>query len=322
MRAFSSLFLAIVCSASPGVRADPAAGFPAGQAIKIVVPFTSGSGADSSARFMAEKLARQLDATVIVDNKPGANGVLAVQAVRAAPADGHTILLASNSIIAVNQLLIKALAYDPVQDLQPIGSGLRSMNVLVTGAHSPLRTLEGAISASHARADGLTLGTYSAGYMLVARWLGSSTGLKFSNIPYKGGAATMTDVAGGSLDLALVDSSGALALIQAGKLHPIAVTGATRHPLIDAPTVRESGYKDFVQYSWTSFYVDAKTPAPSVARLNDALRAINASAESREYAKTTGGELMALDAAAMRRWQLEEIARFRRIAQQAGIEPR
>lgn len=320
MRVIKRFALAFLCSATLGAHAQSASGFPS-QTIKVVVPFTAGSGSDTSARFFAEQLSRVLHATVIVDNKPGASGVIAVQAVKSALPDGHTILLASNSLVAVNPLVIKALPYDPVQDIQPIGGGTRGMNVLVTNPSSNIRTLEDAVRTSKAKPDGLMLGTYSAGYQLAALWLGATTGLKFTNISYKGGASTMTDVVGGNLDLALVDSSGALALIQGGKLRPIAVTGETRHPMIDAPTVRESGYRDFVQYSWTSFYVDAKTPAPIVAKLNDALKAINASPESREFVKTTGGEIMALDAKAMRRYQHEEIERFKRIAQQAGIKP-
>jgi len=316
------LLLAFLTSASLCVQAQSqsASGYPS-KTIRIVVPFTAGSGSDTSARFAADQFARELQTTVVVENKPGASGLLAVQTVRSAPADGHTILLASNSLLSVNPLVIKAMPYDPVKDIRPIGGRSRGMNVLITSPDSNIRTLEDAVRVSKTKPDGLTLGTYSAGYHLTSLWLGNTTGLQFINVPYKGGAPTMADVAGGILDLALVDSSGALGLIQSGKLIPIVVTGETRHPLIDAPTVRESGYEDFVQYSWTSFYVDAKTPEPIVAKLDAVLKVINASAEARAFAQTTGGEVLALDAQAMRRYQDAEIERFKRIADQAGIRP-
>lgn len=319
MRAFKHLSVALLAATALAAGAQPA--FPS-QTIRIVVPFTAGSGSKTTARFFAERLARVLEASVIVDNRPGGNGVLAVQAVRSAPADGHTILLGSSSLVAVNPVVIKDLPYDPVRDLLPVGSGTRGMNLLVTGAGSSVRTLADAIALSRTRPGGLMLGTYSPGYELVARWLGNSTGLQFTNVPYKGGAPTLTDVAGGTLDLALVDPAGALTLLQAGKLHPLAVTGEARHPWVDAPTLRESGYPNLVQYGWSSFFVDAKTPATIVARLDQAFKQINASREAAEHVKPTGSEMLALDAHAMRRFQIAEIERFKRIAQQAGIQPR
>jgi tripartite-type tricarboxylate transporter receptor subunit TctC len=140
-------------------------------------------------------------------------------------------------------------------------------------------------------------------------------------VPYKGGAQIMTDVSAGALDLGLIDSSGAIPLIQAGKLRPIVVTGEKRNPFIDAPTMVESGYKDFITYSWTAFFVRGDTPEAIVKILSDAFTKVNASPAADEFRKQFSSEGMLLDAAGMRNFQLQEIERFKKIAQDAGIKP-
>ncbi|MCW5233969.1 Bug family tripartite tricarboxylate transporter substrate binding protein [Verminephrobacter eiseniae] len=317
------LALAGMAVARPGLAQGQAgAALPAfpTRTIRIVVPFTPGSGADNSARYFGERLATQWGQAVVVENRPGANGIIALQAVKHAPADGYTLLLASNSPLAVNPLVIKDLGYDPVKDYKPLSGLARSMNAIVVANDSPLATLEALLAA--AKAGPLTVGTYSAGYHLAAAWLAQLAGCTFSNVPYKGQAPIMTDVIGRQIDFAQVDLGGAMPLLKAGKLRALAVSGETRNPdLPGVPTVREKGFDEYVQYSWTSFYVHAQTPAEVAGKLAAALQKTLATEESRAFVRKTGGELMPYPPEQMQRFLLEEIARFRKIAAIANIRP-
>lgn len=288
--------------------------------VSIIVPFTAGSGSDTSARFFGEQLSKIFNNAFVVENRPGASGIIAVTAVKNAPADGHTILLASNSPIAVNPVTIKDLPYDPVKDLKPISGVTRGMNALVVSPSSSIKTMADLVST--AKQKSVTVGTYSDGYRLALEWLSSQTGVKYKNIPYKGGAPVFSDVIGGHLDVGVVDMGGAAEMAKAGKLRVIAVSGETRHKQFpDVPTIKESGYPEYVNYSWTSFYVRADTPDDVTKMLADAMQKALHSDAAKEFVSKTGGELMPHTAEAMRDYQNGEIARFRRIADAAGVKP-
>lgn len=299
-------------------------GFP-DRPLRIIVPFTPGSGSDASARYYGEALAKELGQPVIVENRPGANGVIGIQALKSAPADGYTILLASNSPLSVNPIVTKQLPYDPLTDLRPLAGLSRNMNVFLVPVDSPLKTvgdLAAAARSEHRKDRPLNIGTYSAGYRLAAAWFGTMAGIPFTNVPYKGQAQIMSDLLGNQLDLALVDTGGALAMLRQGKLRALAVSGEKRHPdLPDVPTVRESGYPDYVQYSWVSFYVRAQTPDDIVGKLASTLQTILKAPESAAYAARYGSALMPYDPDTMRAFHHAELARFRRVAQAAGIQP-
>lgn len=299
-------------------HAQPAA-YP-NRPIKIVVPFTAGSGSDNSARYFGDQIGPLLGQSVIVENKPGANGIIALQAVRNAPADGYTVLLASNSPMAVNPLVIKDLGYDSVKDYKPISGLTRGMNVVVVSNDSKFATIDDLLAAG--KRGSLTVGTYSAGYELAASWLASMSGAKFINVPYKGQAPIMTDVIGNQLDFALVDLGGAMTLIKSGKLKALAVSGETRNgDLPNVPTIRERGFNDYVQYSWVSFYVRSQTPDDVTAKLAGALQKALSTPEAREFVRKTGGELMPYPPEKMQAFHLAEIERFKKIAAGAGVRP-
>jgi len=298
-----------------------ATNYPAG-VIRVIVPFTPGSGSDASARFFGERISKALGQGVIVENRPGASGVIGLQAVKNQPADGYTVLLASNSPIAVNPLVLKNLPYDPLIDFKPVHGLTRGMNVFIVSNASPYKTLGDMLTAAHQKS--LMMGTYSAGYELAGQWLAELSGGKFTNVPYKGQAPIVTDIIGNhQLDFALVDLGGAIEQIRGGKLRALAVSGETRNPdLPDVPTVRELGFKDYVQYSWVSFYVRMQTPDDIVAKLADAVQQAMSSEEARQFVRGHGGELMAYSTQEMTRFHRAEIERFRKIAEKAGITPR
>ncbi|RYZ10790.1 MAG: tripartite tricarboxylate transporter substrate binding protein [Comamonadaceae bacterium] len=288
--------------------------------IRIIVPFTAGSGSDNSSRYFGEQFNALLGQPGIVENKPGANGIIALQAVKNAPADGYTVLLASNSPMAVNPFTIKDLGYDSTKDFKPIAGLTRGMNVFVVSNDSKYQTIDDLLAAG--KKSSLNMGTYSAGYQLAGAWLSGMSGSKFTNVPYKGQAPIMTDIIGNQLDFALVDLGGAMTLLQSGKLKALAVSGEARHPALpNVPTIREKGFPEYVQYSWVSFYVRTQTPDDVTAKLADALQKALAAPAAQEFVAKTGGELMPYPPAKMQQFHLAEIERFRKIAQAAGIKP-
>ena len=289
--------------------------------IKVLVPFTAGSGSDVYARFFGKKLSEILGQPVIVENKPGAGGALAVQSLKNEPADGYTLLLGSNSPMAVNVVTVKNLTYDPVADLRPVAGMTRSMAVFMVGNDSALRTIDDLVQRGRKQPP-LNSGTYSPGYQLAAAQFTSKAGTPFQTVMYKGLSQTITDVIGNQIDLAVVDSTGSVSTATAGRARVLLVTGDTRHPeLPDVPTLKESGYPEAVHYSWTSFWVLAQTPDATVGILADAMQKALAQPDSKIFIEQTGAEIMPLGPIEMRSFQLAEIERFRKAAQDSGFKP-
>lgn len=310
----------LACIAA-AAHAESAQAYPT-RPIRVIVPFTSGSGSDSSARYYGEQLGKALGQPVVVENRPGANGLIGIQALKSAPADGYTVLLASNSPMSVNPIVMKNLPYDPLTDMKPVSGLSRNMNVYLVPVDSPLKTIADVVTTTRQTGKPLSVGTYSAGYQLAAAWFANLAGIRFVNVPYKGQAQIMTDVIGGQLDLAVVDLGGALGLLKEGKVRALAVTGETRHrDFPDVPTIRESGYPDYVQYSWVSFYVRAQTPDDITDKLAGAMQVILKTPASDAFLATKGSDAMAYPPKVMRRFQQAEIARFRGVASAAGIRP-
>ncbi len=290
--------------------------------VKVIVPYTAGSGSDTSARFFGEKLAAILGQPFVVENRPGASGVISVMTVKSAPADGYSILLASNSPLSVNAVTIKDLSYDPLKDLKPLSGLTRGMNAYVVASNSKLNTLADLVAVAKMGRQPLNAGSYSDGYQLALEWLANVMGVKFNYIPYKGGAQVFTDVMGNQLDFGLVDMGGVLPLLKSGRLRALAVSGEKRHAEFpNVPTVSESGYPEYVNYAWTSFCVRSETPDDVTAKLADALQKVLATSEARDFVRKMGAELMPLAPDAMRKFQRNEIDRFRHIADMAGFKP-
>ena len=289
--------------------------------VKVIVPFTPGSSSDTAARFFGEKLAAVLGQPFVVENRPGASGVISVMAVKSAPGDGHMILVASISLISVNPVMIKDLPYDPIKDLKPLSGLIRGMNAYIVAPNSKLLTLADLVAEAKKPQQPLNVGNFSAGYQLALQWFAGLAEVKFNYVPYKGAAPVFTDVMGNQLDFAIVDLAGVATLLKSGRLRALAVSGEKRDPdFPDVPTIKESGYPDYVNYSWTSFYVRSETPDDVTAKLADAVQKVLATNEARDFAKSLGGELMPYAPVAMLKFQRDELERFRRIATAAGIK--
>ncbi len=322
MKLFKTLMLAASLTAAlPALAQAPASTFP-NKPIKILVPFNAGSGADSSSRFYGEMLAKHFGQQVLVENKPGASGVIAVQATRQAPADGYTILMGSNSPAVVNALTIKNLPYDPFKDLRPLYGIAISPVAFAVRAESPYKTVADLVAAAKKENRPLQLGNYSAGYQLVAAWLGTASGLPVTHIPYKGGAQMLTDVVGGQLEAGVIDFTGTTELMKGGRLRVLAITADKRDPKYpDIPTMKESGFPEFETSVWSAFFMRAETPNDVVEKLAAAMQKAMTSEAGRAYQATLPSSAMMMGPKELGEFQLREYQRFKKVADLAGIKP-
>jgi tripartite-type tricarboxylate transporter receptor subunit TctC len=289
--------------------------------IKLVVPFGPGSATDISGRFISQQLGGILGQPIVIENRPGADGAIGLMAAKNAPADGYTIVQAGWTNLTVNPVVKKDLPYDPVKDFRPISGVTRSMLGIVVAGDSKLDTLADLVAAAKRDEKRLDFGTFSNGYRLGIEWFANVAGAKINNVPYKATTQIHTDIMGHQI-FGTLDAMSTLApLVKAGKLKLLAVTGETRHPeLPNVPTIKESGYPEYVMYGWSAIYARAETPDDVTGKLADAMQKVLAADATREFARKLGSELNLRSPAAMRKFQADELATFRRVAEAAGIK--
>ena len=252
--------------------------------IRLVVPFGAGGVADLTARIVAQKLGESLGQAVVVDNKPGAGGVVAGDAVAKAAPDGYTLLLMSNGT-AVSANLFKTLPFDTVRDFAPV-STLGTFDIAVVVAdNARWRSLAELLAEAKAKPGTLNLGTINIGSTqnLAAELFKTRAGVDLQVVPFNGTPAVVTALRSGQIDAAVEILSPLVPQIEGKALRALAVMGDTRAPTLpDVPTVAQSGIKDFDVASWNAIAAPAKTPAPIIERLNRDIRAALANPEVRK----------------------------------------
>ena len=298
-----------------------AAAFPE-RAITLVVPFAPGGIADLTARAVAEAMARSLGRAVVVDNRPGAGGIVAGQAVARASADGHTLLLMSNAN-AVSPSLIRRMPFDAQRDFAPIGTlGLFPL-VVLCAADARWRTLTEFVADARSRPGRLTIGTIATGSTqhLAAHLFKSRAGVDALVVPFKGSPDVLRALRANEIDLAFEILGPAIGPIAGGTVRALAVTGSERDPATPAvPTAAEAGLADYVVESWNALAAPAGTPPAVIGRLHGALRDALADPQVRarlaalgvRAAPGTPQELAELLARETRRWR--EVIAAARIA--------
>ena len=311
-----------VTLAALGAALAPAAqaqAFPA-RTIKFVVPFGPGSGTDTSARYFAKKLQDLTGQPVVVENKPGANGFLAVKQVLTAPADSYTVFIGSNSTLAVNAALFKELPYDPVKDFSPLTMMMRAPAMLAVPPGSPIGSLQGLIAHAQANPGKVNFGAGSAGYQLMAELLNDRAGLQTVHVPFKSAAETMTAVASGTVDYAFAEVTAVLELARGGRVKILAVAADRRVDMApEVPTFTDAGLPGFEAYTWVGAMVASKTPAAETARLAELFTTISRMDETRAFYERLGATPMTGGPAQMHEFQKGEIALWKRIVQQAKV---
>jgi tripartite-type tricarboxylate transporter receptor subunit TctC len=319
LRNFTIVNLFAVSALMP-LSAAIAQDFP-NKAIKFIVPFPPGSGTDTSARYFGRKLTELTGQPVVVENRAGANGFIAVKAVLTSPADGYTVFIGSNSTLAVNVALFKSLPYDPVADFSPLSMLMRAPALLIVPANSPYKTTTDLIAAAKAQPDKLDYGAGSAGYQLMAELFNDVAKVQTHHVPYKGAGDAIAAIASNSIHFSFVDITGASELYKAGRIRALAVASDKRIASIpDVPTAAQSGLPDFTAYIWVAAAVHAKTPKAETDKLAALFTRIENMQETKEFYEKLGAEVMKGGPDEMRAFQASEIQLWKRIATKAKVE--
>jgi tripartite-type tricarboxylate transporter receptor subunit TctC len=319
LRNVALIAIATIATLLP-ISAANAQDFP-NKPIKFIVPFPPGSGTDTSARYFGKKLSELTGQPVVVENRAGANGFIAVKAVLTAPADGYTVFIGSNSTLAVNVALFKQLPYDPVTDFSPLSMLMRAPALLIVPASSPYKTTSDLITAAKAQPDKLDYGAGSAGYQLMAELFNDVAKVQTHHVPYKGASDAIAAIASNTIHFSFVDITGASELYKAGKIKALAVASDKRVASIpEVPTAAQSGLADFTAYIWVAAAVHAKTPKAETDKLAALFTKIETMLETKEFYEKLGAEVMKGGPDEMRSFQAAEIQLWKRIATKAKVE--
>lgn len=270
----------------PAVHAQP-------KTTRIVVSFTSGGPVDAVARTLSEQLGKELGRTVIIDNKPGANGAIgAVDVMKSAP-DGSTLWFTSVGAAAINSSLYDKLPYDMQRDFVPVSLVVNNVELLVAQQGNPAKDAAEFVAATKKRAEPTPMGSSGTGSIphLAIEQLADASGAKLLHVPYKGAAPAITDLMGGQISGFFGDVPGLLGHLQGGRLKALGVASGKRHPsLPDVKTLEEQGIKGVDTNNWYALFAPAKTPPDVVAAINKALRSTLADPAVREKLLKTGTE--------------------------------
>src|ERR1700676_3806788 len=261
--AFAAFLLAVLAT-------DLASASYPDRTIRIVVPLAPGGGTDLIARTLAQEMAKDLGASVIIENKPGAGTIIGTQAVATSEPDGYTLLMGTFAN-AVNPSLNPKLPYDPRKDFAPVALIARSFNIVVVNPDSPIKSIADLIAAAKAEPDKLSYGTFGTGTSahLAGELFKNMAKVNLTTVPYKGAAPAITDLIGGQIQVMFTTVASAASLIEGGQLRALAVTSAERSPAFpDLPTVAEAGVPGYEAESWYGLFAPAKTPKEVIDRLN------------------------------------------------------
>ncbi len=262
-RMFCTLVLALVWMESATAQTWPS------KPIRWIVPFAPGGANDITARIIAERLNQSLGRPVVVENRPGAAGIIGIELVAKSPADGYTIVSSSDTITAAPHLYSK-IGFHPIKDFAPVTQLARQPVVLA--AHPSLGANSVAeLVALVKKSPGLGYATSGAGTQqhIAAEWFASLAGIKLTHVPYKGGGQAITDLLGGQVQIASLGAAPVIPHYKSGKLKLLAQTTNTRSPLLpEVPTYQEAGFKALAIEQWQGVFFPAGTPKEIVARLN------------------------------------------------------
>ncbi|MGH8618185.1 MAG: tripartite tricarboxylate transporter substrate binding protein [Burkholderiales bacterium] len=238
--------------------------------VRMIVPYPPGGGSDITGRAIGQKLTDALGQTFVIDNRPGATGLIGTQLAARAPADGYTIILA-DAPHTINPLVYKVPPYDAIKDFAPINLVATSPQTLMAHPSFSANNLKELMAMPKAQTEKLAMGSsgLASGPHMLYEWLHLKTGLTLNHVPYKGGGPSLADAVAGQIPLVMNAVPASMVYIKANRLKPLAISSATRHPLLPTvPTFVESGVKDFVSFQWYGMLAPAGTPKSVVATLN------------------------------------------------------
>ena len=286
--------------------------------VRVIVPFSPGGVADSSARVVSERLGARLGQSVVVENRPGASGNIGSAAVATSAPDGYTLLLGFDGTMVINPHVYAKLPFDTLRDFAPVTKLGDATLILVAHPSVPARDLRELLSSKTNFSYG-TAGTGSTPH-LAGELLAQRTGIALTHVPYKGGGQAMGDVVGGQIPLVYTAIATAQQFVRSGKLKGLGVSSARRSTsLPDVPTFVESGLDGFVVDSWVGILAPAKTPRPAVERLQKEIAAVLGEPGIRERYATLGIEPVGNTPEQYTAQIRADLARWEKVVKQANI---
>lgn len=290
--------------------------------VRIMVGANAGGGTDIIARMLAEKMGEAFKGSFVVENKPGASNTIAADLTAKASADGHTLLVATNTGQAIAPHLIK-LSYDPIKDLTPVGLIVTVPNVLVVGPNVPANNVADLVALMKAKPDEYKYASSGVGSTqhIAGEGFNLAAGVKSIHVPYRGSSQAHLDIIGGNVQIMFDTTSSAMGQIKAGKFKPLALTTAIRSSeLPQVPTLAEAGVRGFEMSTWYGMFVTTGTPPEVTARLQTELAKILKIPEIQNKLKALGGEPGTLSAEQFAQLNRQEFERFGDLIKKANIK--
>ncbi len=322
-KAASIVAIAAACApyfATAQTTTQGAGQYPA-KAIRIVTPYAPGGTADILARVVAQKLAEAWGQQVVIDNRPGASGMIGADIAAKSAPDGYTLLMAYTAEIAITQSLFKSMTYDPVRDLAPVTLAAVTPMIFVVHPSLPARNVRELIALAKTRPGELPYASAGNGSPahLAFELLQRNAQVAIIHVPYKGAAPALTDLLGGHVVMFFSGMPPAMPHVKAGKLRAIAVSTVKRSPAApDVPTVAESGVRDFDISTWFGVLVPAATPKDVVAKLNAEISRALTLPDVKERLAREGAETAPNSPEQFGRFIQSEIAKFAKIIKESG----
>ena len=313
-------FGALAC-ALPG--AAPAQSYPA-KPVRMLVGFAAGGPTDVIARLIAQDMTAALGESVIVENRPGANALIATEAVAKSPPDGYTLLFSSLSLLVNSIMLQDKVKYDPFRDFTPVSNGALLPMVIVTSPETKISSLQELVALARAKPGALTYGTpgHGGSAHLAGAMLETLTGTQMTNVPFKGNAPALIEVIAGRVTFMFYPIIGIANHVHTKKLKVLAVGTAVRHPdFPDAPTTAEAGYPALEETApWVGLLAPAGTPAAIVQRLSEEMRKSLARPETRERMKSLGAVAVGDSPSEFAAFLKKDYERWARVIKASGVK--
>ncbi len=298
--------MALATWAAPAVAQD----YPS-KPIRIIAPFGPGTATDTVARVIASELSRRTGQSVVVENKPGAEGQIGAQAAAMSAPDGYTVFVTTQTTQAINQHVYKNLSYDPVKSFAPVSGLSRGGQIVMVRNDLPIKSVADLIALARAQPGKLTFGSGNGSSRAAAELFKIMAKVDLLGVPYKAQPQVVADLLGGRIDVIFCDFTTGLPPVRDGRARGIAVTSPQRYPGLDQyPTVAESGVPGYASQPWNAAYVPAGTPRPTIDKLNRLIREAVLSEAYGNLMRTTLGvifpgspeELAAFQESETRKW--------------------
>ncbi|MDO9411835.1 MAG: tripartite tricarboxylate transporter substrate binding protein [Pseudolabrys sp.] len=288
--------------------------------ITFVVPFGAGGGTDVIGRMLQDDLRKELGQTILIENKPGANGAIgSAQAARATP-DGYTLMLTASSTFSLNPNLMANIQYDQLKDFIPVGFIVRAPWMMVVHEKSGYKTVADVVKAAKENPGKLTVGYWQSNVQVTAEVFQKAAGVQLLKVPYKSVVEAMADLLGQRIDIMFVDIQAARAYIDSGQLRYLAATTATRVSIApNVPTLVEQGYPSVVTDASVILFAPAKTPQPILERLNEAMVKVVGIPSIREKLQTLGHEPTTMTLPELDNFIRTELVKWHDMIASAGI---